>query len=154
MQTIIYPLDVSDLEAVISPSRNKRLEYEKAQPQLWRYAGERGDNLQEQWLEELLNNQDYSSLVAKDQNQEILGSIIGRLVTAAEVYSPDGLTLMIDDFCVKVKNLWSSVGVELIKTIKIIDREKGASPMLVVSGAHDNPKHQFLVEQNLSIASD
>ena len=39
------------------------------------------------------------------ENSDIVGFIIGRLVPAPEVYNPGGLTLMIDDFCVKPKFL-------------------------------------------------
>ncbi len=73
---------------------------------------------------------------------------------APEVYNPGGLTLMIDDFCVKSENLWQSAGTRLIEAIKFPSKAKGAMQILVVCGVHDHPKRKFLSEQNLSIASE
>lgn len=145
---------LSDIEAMVSLSKAKRLAYEKAQPQFWRYAGETGDNSQRTWFKELLGDENYLMLTAQGDNQEILGFVIGKLMPAPEVYHPGGLTLLIDDFCVKSENLWQSVGAELIEAIQAPAKAKGASQILVVCGAHDYPKHKFLMNQNLSIASE
>ena len=155
--------------------------YEKAQPQFWRYAGEEGDNTQRQWFKELLEDKNHvmftavrhcehseaiqkntgspqsHSLLRDDEN--IIGFIIGKLMPAPEVYNPGGLTLMIDDFCITPKlqaseGGWQSVGHELIEETKAAAKAKGATQILVVCGAHDNPKRKFLIDQNLSIASE
>lgn len=144
----------SDIDAIVSLSKAKRLAYEKAQPQFWRYAGEEGDNTQRQWFKQLLEDKNHVMFTAESDTQEILGFIIGKLMPAPEVYNPGGLTLMIDDFCVQSENLWQSVGHELIGTIKTAAKVKGATQILVVCGAHDLPKRKFLSEQNLQVASD
>lgn len=41
-----------------------------------------------------------------------------------------------------------------IKEIQAIAKTKEATQMLVVCGAHDEPKRSFLMNQNLSIASE
>lgn len=143
-----------DIESMVLLSKNKRLAYEKAQPQFWRYAGEEGDNTQRQWFKELLEDKNYLMFAAESDTKEILGFIIGKLMPAPEVYNPGGLTLMIDDFCVASENLWQSVGAELIEAVKTAAQSKGASQILVVCGAHDHKKRKFLSEQNLSIASE
>lgn len=135
-------------------SKAKRLSYETAQPQFWRYAGEEGDNTQRQWFTELLKDKNHVMFTAESDTKEILGFIIGKLMPAPEVYNPGGLTVMIDDFCVKSENLWQSVGAKLIKDIKAAAKIKGATQIVVVCGAHDHPKRKFLSEQNLSIASE
>jgi GNAT superfamily N-acetyltransferase len=135
-------------------SKAKRKLYEKAQPQFWRYAGEEGDNTQRQWFKELLEDKNYVIFTAESETQEILGFVIGKLMSAPEVYNPGGLTLMIDDFCVQSENLWQSVGHELIEEAKAAAKVKGATQTLVVCGAHDNPKRKFLREQNLQVASE
>jgi len=84
----------------------------------------------------------------------ILGFIIGKLIPAPEVYNPGGLTLMIDDFCVRSENLWQSVGHRLIEETKAAAKSRGATQILVVCGAHDLPKRKFLSEQNLQVASE
>ncbi len=145
---------ISDIEAMVSLSKTKRLEYEKAQPQFWRYAGEEGDKAQEKWFKELLADKNYVMLTAERDTQEILGFIIGKIMPAPEVYNPGGLTLMIDDFCVHSENLWESVGAQLVEAIKKEGKARGASQILIVCGAHDAPKRKFLNEQNLSIASE
>ncbi len=73
---------------------------------------------------------------------------------APEVYNPGGLTLMVDDFCVILENLWQSVRARLIETIKAAANAKGATQIVVVCGAADLPKRKFLSEQNLQVASE
>lgn len=153
-EILIRPSQFCDIDAMLVLSKSKRLTYEGAQPQFWRYAGESGDHAQKQWFTELLETQDYLMLTARRQTQGILGFVIGKIIPAPEVYNPGGLTLMIDDFCVQSENLWISVGVKLMEAIKVAAKAKGALQILVVCGAHDSPKRKFLVKENLSIASE
>ena len=153
-QFVVRTSQLSDIDAVVSLSKAKRLSYEKAQPHFWRYAGEEGDKVQEKWFKELLEDKNYVMLTAESNTQEILGFIIGKLMPAPEVYNPGGSTLMIDDFCVKSENLWQSVGHRLIEETKVAAKGRGATQILVVCGAHDLPKRKFLKDQNLSIASE
>lgn len=146
--------ELSDTLAMVLLSKAKRLGYEKAQPKFWRYAGEEGDKVQEKWFKELLEDKNYVMFTAETGTQEILGFVIGKLMPAPEVYNPGGLTVMIDDFCVKSENLWQSLGHELIEETKAAAKVKGATQILVVCGAHDYPKRKFLSEQNLQIASE
>lgn len=70
------------------------------------------------------------------------------------IFESESETLMIDDFCVKSKNLWQSVGTRLIATVKAAAKDKGVTQTLVVCGAHDHPKRKFLSEQNLQVTSE
>jgi predicted acetyltransferase/RimJ/RimL family protein N-acetyltransferase len=153
-QFLVRTSQFSDISTMVLLSKAKRLAYEKAQPQFWRYAGEEGDNTQIQWFKELLEDKNYVMFTAESGTQEILGFVIGKLMPAPEVYNPGGLTVMIDDFCVKSENLWQSVGAKLIKDIKAAAKVKSATQILVVCGAHDYPKRKFLSEQNLQVASE
>ncbi len=182
-----------DIDFMVSLSKAKRLDYEKAQPRFWKYAGEKGDNIQKEWFKELLQKEDYLMFVASrlghsraDGNphslqiaknvlvpvdlrlrgdnialqsniadeKEILGFVIGRLVPAPEVYDPGGMTLMIDDFCVRSDDLWGIAGRKLMEEVKKEAKIRKAAQILVVCGAHDTPKRKFLKNQNLSIASE
>jgi hypothetical protein len=158
MKINIRPSEIPDVSYMVSLSKAKRLFYEKAQPTFWRYAGEEGDKAQEKWFKELLEDKNYVMFTAENDTpkdpREILGFVIGKRIAAPEVYNPGGLTLMIDDFCMKSENLWQSVGHELIEETKAAAKDKGAVQTLVVCGAHDNPKRKFLSAQNLSIASE
>jgi predicted acetyltransferase len=151
---VIRPSTHSDIEAMISLSKLKRLAYEKIQPHFWRYAGEKGDNAQKQWFEKLLGDENYLLFTAESTTLEILGFAIGKLMAAPAVYHPRGLTLMIDDFCMQSEYLWQSVGAELIAALKASAKIKSASQIIVLCGAHDHQKRKFLHEQNLSIASE
>jgi len=143
----------SDIDAMVLLSRAKRRFYEKAQPQFWKYAGAEAEVVQEKWFEELLGRDDHIMLTAI-RDDVIVGFVIGKLMPAPEVYNPGGLTLMIDDFCVADDVEWHSVGYKLVQEIKAIAKTKEATQMLVVCGAHDEPKRRFLMNQNLSIASE
>lgn len=173
---IIKQVESKDIEAMISLSRSKRLAYEKAQHKFWCYAGKEGDNSQRQWFKELLGDKNYlmftavrdcerskaiqenngppqsHSLLCDDES--VIGFIIGELIPASKVYNPSGLTLKIDDFCVRSENLWQSVGAELIKAIKAAAQREDATQIIVVCESHDHSKRKFLSEQNLSIASE
>ncbi len=141
----------ADIASMVNLSYQKRRAYEEAQPQFWRYA-EGAESIQHKWFKELLGHEDHIILVAKS-DIETIGFIIGRLVKAPEVYDPGGLTLMIDDFCVKQTIDWQSVGNNLMSSIKPIAKAKGAAQFYVVSGAHDNAKCEFLEKFGLSNAA-
>ena len=147
----ILPATKTDITSMVDLSYQKRRAYEKAQPQFWRYA-EGSEEVQEKWFEELLDHDDHIILVAKSDT-ETIGFIIGRLIKAPEVYDPGGLTLMIDDFCVKLDADWQSVGLELMNAIRLTAKEKGAAQFYVVSGAHDSAKCKFLEDFGLSNAA-
>lgn len=143
----------SDIQNIVEMSYQKRLSYEKAQPKFWKYAGADAELSQTKWFEEILTDNDYIMLAA-ESNQKIVGFVIGKLMPAPEVYNPGGLTLMIDDFCIADETEWHAIGSKLVQEIKTIAKTKGAAQVLVVCGAHDEPKRKFLRNQNLSIASE
>ena len=150
---IIRPAEVSDLPSYVNLSSLKRRSYEKAQPQFWRYRGTEAEKSQLKWFEEIITQEDYIPLTA-ERNGKVLGFIIGRLISAPEVYDLGGLTLMIDDFCVEAEANWSAVGGALLKEIKKMAKARGARQILVVCGAHDEPKRTFLKSIGLSVASE
>ncbi len=144
---------LADIEEMVSLSKVKRRLYEKAQPQFWKYAGDIAELSQAKWFEELLAHDNHIMLTAA-RHQKIVGFIIGKLMQAPEVYNPGGLTLMIDDFCVADEAEWNSIGSKLVQEIKAIAKTKGAVQVLVVCGAHDEPKRRFLKNIGLTVASE
>lgn len=147
----VRPANANDISSMVELSKEKRLAYEKVQPQFWRHA-EDAELQQTQWFQSLLNNPDYLLKVATS-NQSIQGFIIGHLRQAPEVYNPGGLTLEVDDFCVR-DNLWSEIGTVLLDALKVEAKSKGVTQVLVVTGAHDETKRQFLKESSCVIASE
>ncbi len=142
--------DITDSEAMVALSDQKRRSYEKTQPQFWRRA-EGANEQQAEWFSHLLTADDHILLLA--ENEQVLGFIIGRLMHAPEVYNPGGLTLMIDDFCVSVPDLWTDVGVALLNQLKREAQEKGAVQVIVACGDHDQAKISFLESVGLSVAT-
>jgi len=138
----------SDIPWMVSLSHNKRKSYAEAQKQFWKMA-KNSDEIQTKWFEELFETESVILLVDEDKN----GFVIGKIITPPEVYDA-GLTLMIDDFCVADETLWMSIGKDLITEIKELAVNKNAKQILVVSGAHDMAKNNFLREMNLSLASN
>jgi len=153
----------ADIDAMNILSKQKRLAYEKAQPQFWKWAGDSGEEVQKEWFKELIYDDNYICLIAKN-SEEIIGFIIGKIISAPEVYNPGGLTLMIDDFHVAPKlqsneggcvlqDDWATIGSALLSEIKSIARAKGVAQLVVVSGDHDAAKKSFLQKSGLTTAS-
>ena len=106
------------------------------------------NEIQKRWFEEELEKENVIALCTKDQS----GFVIGKLISPPEVYDA-GLTLMIDDFCVKSPDLWMKVGMELLNEVKEKSKIKGAKQVLVVCGDFDSAKYQLLEKLNLNVAS-
>lgn len=152
ISTQIRPATLADLSSMVALSDKKRRVYEQAQPQFWRRA-EKANEQQNKWFEWLLSKNLHIFLVA-EINHQIIGFIRGQLENAPEVYDPGGFTLMIDDFCLEMPDLWHTIGKCLLEEIKEKAKQKGAFQVVVVSGHHDEPKRQFLQSQGLEIASE
>ena len=141
---------INNIETMVLLYDQKRTEYSKAQPQFWKRA-ENANQIQANWFKQLLEHKDYFCYVAEN-NSQIDGFIIGRIVLAPEVYNPGGMTMMIDDFCVKDSNLWGLMGAKLVEVLR--NASKDVAQILVVCGAHDKHKRQFLKKIGLSVASE
>ena len=100
------------------------------------------------------SDENYLMFTAESSVQEILRFVIGKLMSAPEVYNPSRLTLMIDDFSVTDESEWYSIGFKLVQEIEVIAKKKGAAQILVVCGAHDEPKRRFLKNMGLVVASE
>ena len=142
----------SDLSQMVTLSSEKRLAYEKAEPQFWKRSVN-ADELQLEWFNKILEDKNHILLVGLIKNK-IEGFIIGNLILAPSVYNPGGLTLMIDDFCVRTSLLWNSLGRDLLKEIKNRGKNNQAVQVLVVAGHHDKEKIDFLKKVKLSVVSE
>lgn len=88
------------------------------------------------------------------KNEHIVGFIIGRIKGVPKVYQPGGLTLEINDFFVESPAQWPTIGNALLHELKMQAKIKGAAQLLVVCGAHDVAKANFLKENQTMIASE
>jgi GNAT superfamily N-acetyltransferase len=151
-EIVVRQVGEDDISAMVSLSYQKRRAYEKAQPRFWGYAPG-AEESQSQYFNELLTQDDHILLVAQ-AHDKVVGFVIGHLKRAPQVYDPGGLTLMIDDFCVETSSNWQDMGAKLLDKLKQLSRQQGASQVLVVCGAHDETKRQFLKDLGLTIASE
>lgn len=145
--TTIHQATKQDIAWMVDLSHTKRVEYEKVQKQFWKMA-KNSDAIQAQFFAEEISKENVIAFCESKQQ----GFVIGKIVSPPEVYDA-GLTLMIDDFCVKSKNLWMSVGLELLNHAITNSKLKGAKQVLVVCGNHDLEKFQLLEKLNLNITS-
>ena len=150
---LVRPTLLSDISSCVALSYSKRRAYEKAKPQFWKYAGESAEKSQAKWFADLLTRDDHI-LLTVESNGKIVGFIIGKLMSAPEVYNPGGLTVMIDDFCVENEADWDWIGLNLVQELKGISKTKGACQILVVCGVHDEAKRCFLNSIGLAVASE
>ena len=150
--TIIRLATTADVVSMVSLSDQKRRAYEKVHPRFWRRA-EKANEAQSQWFKELLSQEGHILLVAEVSDQ-IVGFIIGELKRAPAVYDPGGLTLMIDDFCVKDQELWETVGKQLLLDLQHQAKQRGVVQTLVVCGHHDESKRRFLKRYGLDVVSE
>ncbi len=144
---MINSAKIADISWMVGLSHEKRAAYEKIQPNFWKMA-ENSNEIQAKWFEEELKNPKVIALTCENN----LGFIIGKLVNPPEVYSA-GLTLMIDDFCVKSPELWGNIGKKLLEKCIEMGKFAGAEQILVVCGKHDRAKYNLLESMELSTAS-
>lgn len=152
IKILIRKATEADIQDMVFLSYQKRRAYEKAQPQFWRHA-EGANDLQINWFSSLLHKDNTLLLVAELQGK-IQGFVVGQLIVSPEVYNPGGLTLMIDDFCVNSSSNWSLIGTHLLSQLKDLSHQQGAVQTVIVCGAHDEPKRDFLIKLGLNVASE
>ena len=137
----------TDIEWMVELSHKKRLAYSKKHPNFWKMA-KNSDEMQKKYFEKELENENVIALIYEDKQ----GFIMGKLITPPEVYDA-GLTLMIDDFCVKSDDLWITIGKELLDECQREAKIMGAKQILVVCGDHDTQKFLLLEAMNMNVAS-
>ena len=147
MKNKIYFATKNDVPWMMNLSHQKRLEYSYHQPNFWKMSRD-SNKIQHDYFLEQIHKEEILAICYQDN----LGFVIGEIISPPGVYDA-GLTLKIDDFCVRSGDLWHSVGLELIEEIKFLAKNKGVKQVLVVSGAHDKLKNDFLVSQKLGVAS-
>ena len=149
---------INDIDLMVKTSEIKRTKYEEAQPLFWKKSPHANEN-QTIYFKELLNSDKNILLIGlvrlvPNKEEKNCGFIIGQIITSPEVYNPGGYTLMVDDFCVLDPNLWNTVGKSLLEEVKAMAKIKGAVQILVVCGAHDKTKREFLFENGFGVVSE
>ena len=137
----------NDVDWMTDLSYAKRLDYSKVQPHFWKMA-KNSNKVQSHYFNEEIKK-DNTIFLCDDEK---LGFIFGKLIIPPEVYDA-GLTLMIDDFCVKTSDLWNTVGKKLLEECIEVSQIKDAKQVLIVCGYHDTHKNNLLAQMNLLTTS-
>jgi hypothetical protein len=153
MRLVIRDAELTDLDAIAALADARRVDYERAQPQFWKRADDAVDQ-HRPWLAHLLTSDEVISLTAVDAAGELTGFLFATLVAAPPVYAPGGPTGLIDDFAVAASDLWATTGVELLQAARAELLARGAAQVVVVCGAHDEPKRAALAATGLGVASE
>ncbi len=144
---MIRKANKTDIDWMVEMSYQKRLNYSKKQKIFWKIS-ENSDEIQKKYFEKELKNKNVIALIY----QEKQGFVMGKLISPPEVYDA-GLTLMIDDFCVKSDDLWLTIGKELLNECQREAKIMNAEQILVVCGDHDRQKFLLLETMNMRVAS-
>lgn len=141
-----------DLEDLLRLAQQRREQYRSYQPQFWRPAQ---DAVQRQrgFFESLLADDQVVLLVA-ELGSEFRGFVIARAVSAPPVYSPGGLTCVVDDFTVVEPADWRTVGPALLEAARTWGADNGAAQLVVVTAHLDQPKRAALGAAQMTLASE
>ena len=143
----LYLANEQDISWIVSLSYEKRLNYSLVQPDFWKMANN-SNKIQSKYFKKEIMKKNVIALCHKNN----LGFIIGQLIEPPEVYDA-GLTLMVDDFCVKSTDSWTTIGKELLEEAISVGKQKGAKQILIVCGNHDKQKQNLLKQMNLNTVS-
>ena len=141
----------NNVEQMVELSDQKRTAYAKVQPQFW-CKSINANVSQIEWFHSLLTNPQYLIYVALDNNI-LVGFIIGQIISSPEVYNPGGFTLSIDDFVVKDER-YNDIGKLLLDNISVQAKKCSCVQIIIVTGAHDKAKKQFLNSYETKLVSE
>jgi hypothetical protein len=139
-----------DLDAVLHLAGLRRRRYAAYQPRVWRPARD-ADAVQRQLLARAMGDPEGILLVAMHGSQ-VAGFVLARLVQSPAVYDPGGGTCFIDDFAVTNEDLWSTVGVQLLRAAVVRAAARSAVQVFVVAAHLDAAKRWALREAGLAVA--
>jgi GNAT superfamily N-acetyltransferase len=133
-------------------AEEKRRLYETYQPRLWR-SSPNARSAQAAFFKMLISNISDSIVLVYEDAGVFHGFIIAKVTEAPPVYAPGGRTCLIDDFAV-AQNDWNEAGRALLDQAYRLARAAGAVQGVVVCGHLDEAKHNFLLSDGFSIASE
>jgi len=149
---VIRDATLEDADAIAALAHARRLDYEPAQPRFWRQAADAVEK-HTHFVSTLIPDDRVVSLVATDDDERLVGYVFATLVPPPPVYDPGGLTGYIDDFAV-MPALWSTTGSALLIEAKSRVLARGAAQIVVVTGQHDGPKREALLNAGMTVASE
>lgn len=149
---MIRPAAAGDLEAILALAAARREQYAIYQPGFWRPAPDAAAR-QAPYLARLIADPAVITLVAVT-GTVLVGYAVGQLNVAPPVYDPGGPTCLVDDFTVANPALWATVGADLLAAVTRGATDRGASQVVVITAARDDPKRTALDRSGLTPASE
>ena len=141
-----------DLDAILDLCELKRLEYQDYQPVFWHKAPDSRER-QRPFLQAQLSRENVIALV-HERDRHVDGFIVAAIVPTPPVYAAGGPTCSVDDYWVREKADWETVGDALLGAVSEEARRRGACQMVVVCAQRDLPKSQMLRKQAYTVASE
>jgi hypothetical protein len=93
-------------------------------------------------------------LTATEDDADVRGFAVGRLVPAPPVYDPGGMSCVVDDFAVAEPEEWLTIGHLLLDALHRWAASRDAAQMIVVTAHLDEPKRAALQSHGLTLASE
>lgn len=144
------PQDLPEMEALAVAKRER---YRAYQPQFWNVAVS-AERLHQEFLQAMMARPNVFALVWAEEEAGMQGFLVCSIGPTPPVYDAGGPTAMVDDFCVKRPQDWSTVGQKLLDEAAIrARRDFGAAQLVVVTGHKDELKRAMLA-QSASLASE
>ncbi len=141
-----------DIPSMIRLAEEHRRELSSFQPMMWREAAKASEK-QAGFFTHQIAQENVIALVAQSKS-ELAGFAIGSLVGAPPVYSPGGLTLLIDDFAIAGGERWDGLGKTLVQELTLRAKAAGAVQAVVICPHLLSDKREFLGMEGFEIASE
>lgn len=142
-----------DVEGLAALADRRRAQYARYQPQLWRESPD-APTVHRRLLAEIVVDPRVITVVALESGGEVVGFVTARLVQPSPLHAPGGPTGFVDDFTVARADLWSTVGVALLRAVVIRAAARQVTQLVVVCGHRDELKRAALAQAGLGIASE
>ena len=144
----IRPAEPGDLDRILALAAAQRDDYATFQPRFWRPAPGAAE-AQRAYLLGLIEDSGAIALVSEPS----FGYAFGTLLPAPPVYER-GPACLVVDFAVEDRSLWPRVGVELLASVRVAARDRGATDAVVVTPRLDGQKRAALTKVGLVPASE
>jgi hypothetical protein len=148
----IRPATHDDLPRLLELASQRRVDYERAQPQFWRQSADAIERQRPYFARQLADERIIA--LVHEHDGAIDGFLIATLIAAPPVYAPGGDTCLVDDFAVADPTDWPTTGTALLAATRALALALGATQLVVISGHHDAPKRAMLAASNHAIVSE
>ncbi|MBJ7600770.1 MAG: hypothetical protein DLM67_15200 [Candidatus Nephthysia bennettiae] len=153
MSTTVRRASSGDIEAMLELAEAHRRQYAALHPQFHRSAQDARE-VQRPYFEKLISSDSFIVLIGESPAGAVEGFLTGQLMPPPPVYDPGGPGCIVDDFAIRRREDWPTIGRDLLEELRSIARGRGAVQVIVVCAPEDGPKRRMLAEANLAVVSE